>query len=239
MRVHLTLQGKGGVGKSFVSALLAQYLIDKGGAPTCIDTDPVNCTFSEYKAFTAKRIELLNGSRINERNFDQLMELIFNQEEGDFVVDSGASTFVPLSNYLVENRAVEMLIEAGKEVIVHPVVTGGQALFDTLNGLDSLATQFSKSAGIIVWLNEYFGDISHDNKPFESMKIYQKHRERLSGIVRIARQNPDTFGRDVEEMLNSKLTFAEAIGNGQFTMMAKQRLRMVQKAIYGQMDLVL
>ncbi len=239
MRVHLTLQGKGGVGKSFVSALLAQYLIDKGGAPTCIDTDPVNCTFSEYKAFAAKRIELINGSRINERNFDQLMELIFNQEEGDFVVDSGASTFVPLSNYLVENRAVEMLVEAGKEVIVHPVVTGGQALFDTLNGLDSLATQFSKGAGIIVWLNEYFGDIMHDNKPFESMKIYQKHRERLNGLIRIPRQNPDTFGRDVEEMLNSKLTFAEAIGNGQFTMMAKQRLRMVQKAIYGQMDLVL
>jgi hypothetical protein len=239
MRVHLTLQGKGGVGKSFVSALLAQYLIDKGGALTCIDTDPVNCTFSEYKAFAAKRIELMNGSRINERNFDQLMELIFNQEEGDFVVDSGASTFVPLSNYLVENRAVEMLVEAGKEVIVHPVVTGGQALFDTLNGLDSLATQFSKSAGIIVWLNEYFGDIIHDNKPFESMKIYQKHRERLNGLIRIPRQNPDTFGRDVEEMLNSKLTFAEAIGNGQFTMMAKQRLRMVQKAIYGQLDLVL
>jgi hypothetical protein len=239
MRVHLTLQGKGGVGKSFVSALLAQYLIDKGEPPTCIDTDPVNCTFSEYKAFGAKRIELMNGSRINERNFDQLMELIFNQEEGDFVVDSGASTFVPLSNYLVENRAVEMLVEAGKEVIVHPVVTGGQALFDTLNGLDSLATQFSKSAGIIVWLNEYFGDIIHDNKPFESMKIYQKHRERLNGLIRIPRQNPDTFGRDVEEMLNSKLTFAEAIGNGQFTMMAKQRLRMVQKAIYGQLDLVL
>jgi hypothetical protein len=71
------------------------------------------------------------------------------------------------------------------------------------------------------------------------MKIYQKHRERLNGLIRIPRQNPDTFGRDVEEMLNSKMTFAEAIGNGQFTMMAKQRLRMVQKAIYSQMDLVL
>lgn len=42
--VHFTLQGKGGVGKSLVSALLAQYFQTVVGDVKCIDTDPVNQT---------------------------------------------------------------------------------------------------------------------------------------------------------------------------------------------------
>ena len=42
--VHLILQGKGGVGKSFIAALLAQYLQEKGVAVRCFDADPVNST---------------------------------------------------------------------------------------------------------------------------------------------------------------------------------------------------
>jgi cellulose biosynthesis protein BcsQ len=46
--IHMVLQGKGGVGKSFVAALMAQYLQDRGQDPVCIDTDPVNATFAGY-----------------------------------------------------------------------------------------------------------------------------------------------------------------------------------------------
>jgi len=39
--VHLVLQGKGGVGKSFVSSILAQYFRTKSAPVYCLDTDPV------------------------------------------------------------------------------------------------------------------------------------------------------------------------------------------------------
>lgn len=39
-KVHLTLQGKGGVGKSMMAAILAQYKKNKGSNVLCIDTDP-------------------------------------------------------------------------------------------------------------------------------------------------------------------------------------------------------
>ena len=39
---HTVLQGKGGVGKSFIAAILAQYMNAMGRKPLCIDTDPVN-----------------------------------------------------------------------------------------------------------------------------------------------------------------------------------------------------
>ena len=40
MTIHFTLQGKGGVGKTLVSNLLAQHQISKKTKLVCIDTDP-------------------------------------------------------------------------------------------------------------------------------------------------------------------------------------------------------
>ena len=50
-KVHITLQGKGGVGKSLVASLLAQHHLESGTPVVCIDTDPVNATLSGYRAF--------------------------------------------------------------------------------------------------------------------------------------------------------------------------------------------
>lgn len=236
-QVHFTLQGKGGVGKSYVAAILAQHQKGANKDIICVDTDPVNCTFAEYKAFGATRIEIMEGSKINERNFDKLMELII-ETDSDIIVDNGSSSFVPLSNYLIENQAIELLQEAGKEIFIHPVITGGQAMLDTLSGFDSLASQFTEHAKIIVWLNEYFGDIQSEGKAFEKMKVYQNHKERVDGIVKIPRINNDTFGQDVELMLKSKLSFDEAISSEDFKMMSKQRLKMVKKNIWSQLDMV-
>jgi len=60
--VHLSLQGKGGVGKSLVASLLAQYFKHRKGVPVrCIDADPVNQTLAQYKELDAERLNLLAG----------------------------------------------------------------------------------------------------------------------------------------------------------------------------------
>lgn len=46
--VHFVLQAKGGIGKSFVSALLAQHVLKHTGAVKCFDTDQENTTFAHY-----------------------------------------------------------------------------------------------------------------------------------------------------------------------------------------------
>lgn len=237
-QVHITLQGKGGVGKSLVSSLLAQYHQHAGEPAVCIDTDPVNATLSGYEALAPRRLELLEGTRVNERRFDELMEALLT-EDATFVVDNGAASFIAFSSYLVENRAPEMIAAAGKQVVVHTVVTGGQALYDTLSGFHALATQLPADAQIVVWLNEYFGPIEADGKGFEEMRTYQEHRARVRGIVRIPRQTGDTFGRDVETMLDRRLTFDQAARSPEFGLMAKQRLAMVRRQIFAQLDAVL
>jgi MinD-like ATPase involved in chromosome partitioning or flagellar assembly len=63
--VHLILQGKGGVGKSLISAILGQYFLHKKITPHCFDTDPVNATFAQYQALQAEHINVLRRGAIN------------------------------------------------------------------------------------------------------------------------------------------------------------------------------
>lgn len=233
--VHFILQGKGGVGKSLIAAVLAQYFGTKGEVK-CIDTDPVNQTFENYKALNAKHLELTapGSSKIDERNFDMLMEQLIS-EDAQFVVDNGASSFMPMSNYMIENDVIPMLQEAGRTVYIHVVITGGQALLDTLAGFSALAKQ-ANTTNLVVWLNEYFGAIEANGKTFKEMKAFTENADRVKGIVRIQKRNQDTFGKDVELLVSKKLTFAEAIGGNDFSLMAKQRIKTVQKDIFEQLD---
>ena len=152
-----------------------------------------------------------------------------------FVIDNGASTFIPLWSYIVENQVIDILREAGKRLYVHTVITGGQALLDTVNGFRSLA-QSTTDQNVIVWINEYFGRVERDGKTFPDMAAYTENADKVLGSVHIPKRNPDTFGRDVEDVISRKLTFEEAIANGAFSIMTKQRLRVVQRDLFEQLD---
>ncbi len=236
--VHFILQGKGGVGKSFAAALLAQYQKDAGRAQGLVDTDPVNSTFYGYTALGAERIELMEEGTLNERRFDQVIERIL-EEDQSFVIDNGAASFIPLSSYLLENDVIQLLLDSGRRVMIHTVVTGGQAMMDTLNGFNTLASQLPEGAELIVWLNEFFGPIEADGKQFEEMKVYKQYKDKVKGLIRIHRQTSATFGTDVQLMLENKLTFDEVATSGQFGLMAQQRLKTVRKQIWSQLELIL
>lgn len=234
--IHLTLQGKGGVGKSLVAAILAQYLKNTGREVRCIDTDPVNRTFAQYAALSADRLQLRDEhNRIDQRAFDSLMERFLVEEGVTFVVDNGASTFLPLWHYLLENKALDYLRDNGRRVYVHTVVTGGQALVDTLNGFHELA-QTSESRNIVVWVNEFFGRVEAEGKKFSEMAAFRDNADKVCGAVVLSKRNQDTFGRDLEEMISAKLTFGEAIGEKKLPIMAKQRLKLVQRDLFEQLE---
>jgi hypothetical protein len=179
----------------------------------------------------------MQGGSLIERNFDQMMEQIVSTDS-HFIVDSGAPTFLPLSNYLIENDAFRIMDEAGNKAVVHVVIAGGQALEDTLLGLARLSEQLPLETELVVWLNEYFGLISADGKGFEQMKVYEDHRHRITAIVRIAQQTSTTFGADVREMLERRLTFSEIERSEHFGLMGRQRLVSVKRAIFEQLALV-
>ncbi|HLH02761.1 MAG TPA: hypothetical protein VKX25_08320 [Bryobacteraceae bacterium] len=231
--IHMSLQGKGGVGKSLIASILAQYLRHHNRSVECIDTDPVNRTFSQYKSANASRLELLRNGNIDPRGFDALMERLL-KEDATFVIDNGASTFLPLWSYVIENRVMDLMKSAGKKLYVHTVITGGQALLDTINGFRSLA-QSTEDRNIVLWANEYFGRIERDGKRLAEMAAYVENAAKVVGSVHITQRNHDTFGRDVEEVIAKKLSFEEAIRDGEFSLMTKQRLKVVQRDLFEQL----
>lgn len=234
-KIHMILQGKGGVGKSVIAAMVAQYKVSKGQKPLCIDTDPVNATFLGYKALGVKRLEIMEAEEINPRSFDSLIEMIATAKD-DVIIDNGASSFVPLSHFLISNQVPALLVEMGHELVIHTVITGGQALLDTVSGFSQLATQFPAEALFVVWLNPYWGPIEHEGKSFEQMKAYTANKARVSAIVQIPNLKKETYGRDLSEMLQDRLTFDEALALGSLTIMTRQRLKIIKGQLFDQLD---
>lgn len=234
-KIHIILQGKGGIGKSFIASTLAQYKESQAHKPLCIDTDPVNATFYGYKGLDVKQLKIMEADEINPRSFDALVEMIASATD-DVIIDNGASSFVPLSHFLISNQVPALLAEMGHELVVHTVITGGQALIDTVSGFSQIVSQFPSEALFVVWLNPYWGPIEHDGKSFEQMKAYTANKGRVSAIIQIPALKKETYGRDLSEMLQERLTFDEALALSSLTIMTRQRLKIIKGQLFGQLD---
>ncbi|EJL9283287.1 conjugal transfer protein TraL [Salmonella enterica] len=234
-KVHLVLQGKGGVGKSMISAVIAQYKASKGQSPLCIDTDPVNASFESYKSLNVKHLNILQDDEINSRTFDTLIEMIAASKD-DVIIDNGASSFVPLTHYLISNEVPALLRDMGHEVVLHTVIAGSSSLLDTVNGFSQLASQFPVESLFVVWLNPFLGPIELQGKRFEQMKAYTNNKERVTAIIDLPRLKEETYGRDFSEMLENRKTFAEALEDDSLTIMTRQRLKIVRGQVFGLLD---
>jgi len=233
--IHSIMQGKGGVGKSVIAALIAQYLIALGRKPLCIDTDPVNATFHGYKALNVHRLEILEGNEINPRRFDDLVDLVAGSHE-DIIIDNGASTFVPLAHYLITNDIPAMFKDMHRKLVIHTVITGGQALRDTVSGFSQMAAQFPGDAVFMVWLNPFWGPIEHEGKGFEEMKACKQHRSQIEAILEIPAFRSDMAGRDLSDMLRARRTFDESLQDAALPIMVRQRLKIARDRLFQLCD---
>lgn len=237
--IHIILQGKGGVGKSLIASLLTQYLLNNNPDPhkplTLIDTDPINKTFSRYERLPVQSLNILENEEINPRKFDEIIELIAGSK-GDTVIDNGASSFIALSTYIKEMGIPEIIQGLGHELIIHTVITGGQAFNDTLVGFAQIANHLSGQAKFVVWLNPYWGEIKSDGKTFEQMAVYKAHQPAISALIQIPELKHETFGHDLSTILNENLTFEEAINDPDKTIMTRQRLKIIQDDLFKRLD---
>lgn len=233
--INIILQGKGGVGKSLIASLLAQYFSGKKLNLYCADTDPVNDTFARYKTLNVETIQIVDAAnKIDTRAFDALVEHL-TSHEGPAVIDNGASTFVPLTSYLIDSNIMEIFADANRDVVLHAVLTGGQALQDTLVGLKALLG--TQKAPVVVLVNEYFGKVvAKDGSDFANSELYKRYKDRILGVVTIPQRSADTYGKDMELLVSNTLTFEQAKTSDIFTFMPRSRLARVQKDIYDQID---
>lgn len=198
-----------------IAAILYQVLLHLEKEVVAYDTDPVNATLKGFKEFTVTRLNILKQDNIDVRAFDELLEGIFElPEDTHVIVDNGASSFVALGSYLKENEVVPLLEENGHRVFLHTIITGGQAILDTLAGLNLLVSGFPKTP-IVIWLNHYFGEIQIDGKPFETFNIYKDHSHQFHSLVPVPQGNQATIGKDLEQLFAKRQSFKTAINSSQ------------------------
>lgn len=235
--VHLTLGPKGGIGKTLITTLLAQYLIARKEANVLLaDTDPTTPTFSTYKALEVAHVNIMTSDfNVDKGRFDKLMTHLRNHG-GECAIDNGSSSFLPLLTYMLENDIVEFLHDGGKKVVIHVPIVGGQAMDECIKGLQLLLRHLP-AARFVVWENPFFGPVGIEDVAVRDSALIKRNQERVFGVVTLPFGSPDTWGKTIGTMTRNRLTFAEARQRSDlYELVELSRLHKLEKSIHDQLS---
>ena len=76
----------------------------------------------------------------------------------------------------------------GHQLVVHTIVTGGQALLDTLHGAAQLVKQLD-AARFVIWLNPFWGPVADNGCTFEqtlrgaTLAVYRSYPRPNQGLL--------------------------------------------------------
>jgi WD40 repeat protein len=238
--LHIVINAKGGVGKSFISALLLEYLAEKSNA-IGIDTDPNNHSLSDIESLPVTFLNIMpDGDIVDIKKFDDLvMFLLENKKtnEVDVVCDIGAATMQPLYTYLIENDTFELILSQKYNIFLHvPVAVGSEAEADTLLGLENMITAFKDTCTYVVWSNEFFSSSGGNN--IEELPQYVKYKEKIFAVV-LMKKRDVLFASAIEKMKKAKTTFANVPMDTSFNILEKSRLTKVRNDYWDILDVII
>ena len=141
---------KGGVGKSVVARVLAQYFIDKGRAFTGFDTDRSHTSFTRFYADYASPVVVDTYEGLD------LVAGVYEEEpvEGDMpnvIVDLAAQTAAPLARWVKDSDLVALMASLGVTVNFWHVADAGK---DSVDLLDRLVATYGAGPNYIVVKNQ-------------------------------------------------------------------------------------
>ena len=140
--IHLVGGEKGGVGKSVVARLLAQYMIDHDVPFIGFDTDRSHGSLLRFYADYASPTVIDNY-----QSLDAIIETATAQPEQRILVDLAAQTHHPLAQWIDESGVAE---ELGLTICYWNVMDSGK---DCVDLLDKLLTQFNTRLNYVLVQN--------------------------------------------------------------------------------------
>ena len=234
--IHLILQGKGGVGKSFTATILAEYFISKDQKAHCIDCDAVNQTFAGFRKLDVHHLPILKDGVIDPRSFDALIEQISaTKDDYPFIIDNGSSGFIAVCDYLLSNKIVGLLKEMGHQVFIHTLLTGGDSMADTLGGFIGISNHFS-DVQLVVWHNAFYGSLFINGKPIDEETLFTDHCQNVFAQIHLPKPASATFGQDLIDLRRKKLTLAEGIEHTKFSFMTRHRLKVLRDSYFAALE---
>ncbi len=143
--VNLIGGEKGGVGKSVVSRLLAQYFIDHKIPFIGFDTDRSHASFQRFYGAFADHTVIDDYASL-----DRIAEAITEEPTRQVLVDLAAQTMPPLARWIEDSGVVELMAQTHVPLRFWHVMDDGM---DSLSLLGKLLATYGNAVAYVIVLN--------------------------------------------------------------------------------------
>jgi hypothetical protein len=223
--IHLIGGEKGGVGKSLVSRLLAQYMIDNNLPFLGFDTDRSHGALLRFYSGYASPV-LIDSYE----SLDAIVEAAAEVPERRILVDLAAQTQQSLGKWLDDAEVVELAQEHGLTLTWWHVMDAGR---DSVDLLRQWLDQFGGRIKLVIVLNEVRGD------RFEILEASGEldRAKALGASVISLRRLPDTTMQKIDQhgvSFWAAVNHADRAASG-LGLLERQRVKVWLNRAYGEL----
>lgn len=226
--IHLIGGEKGGVGKSLVARILAQYLIDKQLPFLGFDTDRSHGALMRFYSGFASPV-LVNRYEA----LDAIVEAAAAQPDRRILVDLAAQTHEPLAKWIEESGVLDLAEEAGLVFYYWHVMDTGK---DSVDLLAKLLDRFGNQFHYVLVLNQLRGDdfsILQESGAKERALALGARQVSIKRLHDGAIQKIDASSSSFWAAKNSAERASSGLG-----LMDRQRVKVWLRAAYQELDAV-
>lgn len=223
--IHFIGGEKGGVGKSLVARVLAQYFVDRSIPFTGFDTDKSHGALLRFYAdFAAPAVLDRHDS------LDPIIELALEDPQRRILVDLAAQTQQSLGKWLDDAEVIELAQEHGLTLTWWHVMDAGR---DSVDLLRQWLDQFGGRIKLVIVLNEVRGD------RFEILEASGElaRAKALGASVISLRRLPDTTMQKIDQhgvSFWAAVNHADRAASG-LGLLERQRVKVWLNRAYGEL----
>jgi hypothetical protein len=222
--IHLVGGEKGGVGKSMVARLLAQYLIDHSIPFLGFDSDRSHGALLRFYAGYASPVLVDRYDSL-----DAIVEAAAEQPERRILVDLAAQTQQSLTSWMDESQLLALAPELGLRIRYWHVMDNGK---DSVDLLQKLLDRYEQRLGCVIVQNQLRGDDFPILRQSGQLERAQGWGADLITIKRL--QDATVTKIDANSSSFWAAAQAEDKGGARLGLLERQRLRTWLKSAYDE-----
>lgn len=222
--IHFIGGEKGGVGKSLVARILAQYLIDHERPFLGFDTDKSHGALMRFYAGYASPIVVDRYESL-----DAIVEAAAEQPDRSILVDLAAQTQDALTQWMDESGLLELSSEMGIAITYWHVMDSGR---DSVDLLKKLLDRFGSRLNYVLVQNQIRGD------NFDILEASGEKQRALSlhaRIIHIKRLHEASMVK-IDGHSSSFWSATQRADEHALGILERQRVKLWLKHAYGEID---
>lgn len=227
-QVHFIGGEKGGVGKSLVSRLLAQYFIDRDLPFLGFDTDRSHPALMRFYGGYASPVVIDQAESL-----DRIIESAAAAPQRRMLVDLAAQTQRHLETWIEDSGLIELADEMGLKLTYWHVMDAGR---DSVDLLAKLLDRFGSRMRVVLVLNEVRGDsfdLLKASGQLDRAQAFGTPTVALRKIADSTLRKIDTHSTSFWSAVNASERSATGLG-----LLERQRVKMWLKGVYAEFERV-